>query len=200
MNINKAIRKQKKTYKRFMLSMGFIFVLLPIILIISKIINMFFVIYLVCIEIMIAFVILLRVNEEFMEFKLDGYKISIWCGIAKVKFIIICNKVALVHTIDQGKDLELIIVTKSRFRNKKINPMDIKFLKKYPYVAQMYNKIKTSDPEQTYFYFIISNGGYRKYNLLDDLYKSCVGAVFSEDVIEKIKEYREYSINPYKNK
>ena len=32
MNINKAIRKQKKTYKRFVLSMGFIFVILPIVL------------------------------------------------------------------------------------------------------------------------------------------------------------------------
>lgn len=200
MNINKAIRKQKKTYKRFMLSMCFIFVLLPIILIVSKIINIFFVIYLVCIEIMIAFVILLRVNEEFMDFKLDGYKISIRCGIAKVKFIIICNKVALVHTINQGRDLELIIITKSRFRNKKINPIDIKFLQKYPCIAEKYNKIKISDPEQTYFYFTINNGGFRKYNLLDDIYKSCVAAIFTDDVIEKIKEYREYSINPYKNK
>jgi hypothetical protein len=197
MNINKAIRKQMKTYKRFMLSMGFIFVLLPIILIVSKIINVFFVIYLVCIEIMITFVILLRFNEEFIEFKFEGYKISIWCGIAKVKFIIICNKVALVHTINQGRDLEVIIITKSRFRNKKIIPIDLKFLRKYPYVAQMYNKIKISDLEQEYYYITISNGGFRKYNLLDELYKSCVGAFFSDDAIEKIKEYREYSINPH---
>ncbi len=200
MNINKAIRKQKKTYKRFMLSMCFIFVLLPIILIVSKIINMFFVIYLVCIEIMIAFVIFLRVNEETMDFKLDGYKISIRCGVAKVKFIIICNKVALVHAINEGRDLELIIITKSRFRNKKIAPLDIKFLQKYPYVAQMYNRIKTSDLEQTYFYFTINNGGFRIYNLLDDIYKSCVGSTFSDDAIEKIKEYREYSINPHRDK
>ena len=98
MNINKAIRKQKKTYKGFMLSMCFIFVLLPIILIVSKIINIFFVIYLVCNELLIAFVIILRFNEEYIDFKLEGYKISIWCGIAKVKFIIICKKVAFVHT------------------------------------------------------------------------------------------------------
>ena len=71
------------------------------------------------------------------------------------------------------------------------------FLKKYPYAAQMYNNIKISDPEQTYFYFIINNGGFRKYNLLDELYKSCVGAIFSDDAIEKIKEYRENSINPH---
>ena len=197
MNINKAIRKQRKTYKRFMLSMCFIFVLLPIILIISKIINIFFIIYLICIEIMITLVLLLRFNEEFMEFKLYGYKISIWCGIAKMKFILICNKVAVVHTINRGVDLQIIIITKSRFRNKSINPIDIKFLQKYPYVAQMYNKIKVLDPEQEYFYITIRNGGFRKYNLLDDIYKSCVGAVFSDEAIEKIKEYREYSINPH---
>ncbi|WP_435788135.1 hypothetical protein [Clostridium sp.] len=197
MNINKAIRKQRKTYKRFVLSMCFIFVLLPLILKISKIINIFLVMYLICIEIMITLVLLLRFNEEFMEFKLDGYKISIWCGIAKMKFIIICNKVAVVHTMNRGVDLQIIIITKSRFRNKRISPIDIKFLQKYPCAAQMYNKIKVLDPEQEYFYITISNGGFRKYNLLDNIYKSCVGALFSDDAIEKIKEYREYSINPH---
>ncbi len=197
MNINKAIRKQKKTYKRFMLSMCFIFVLLPIILIVSKAISIFFVIYLVCIELLIAFVVLLRFNEEYIDFKWEGYKISIWCGIAKTKFIIICEKVALIHTGGYGRNLELIIITKSRFRNKRIHPIDINFLKKYPYVAQMYNKIKIQNPEEAYFYFVIKNGGFRKYVLLDDIYKSCVQAVFSDDAIEKIKEYREYSINPH---
>ena len=197
MNINKAIRKQKKTYKWFVLSMCFIFVLLPIILMVSKIINMFFVIYLVCIEMMIFFDVLFRINEEYIDFKSYGYKISIWCGIAKVKFIIICKKVALVHTQGQGKDLRIVIITKSRFRNKKIYPVDIDLLKKYPYVAQMYYKIKILMPEETYFYFIINHGGFKKYILLDDLYKGCVEAVFSDDAIEKIKEYREYGINPH---
>jgi len=142
MNINKAIRKQKKTYKRFMLSMCFIFVILPIILRASRLINMFFIVYLVCIEMMIFFVLLFRVNEEYIEFKVEGYKISIWCGITKVKFIIICKKVALVHAQGQGKELGIIIITKSRFRNKKIYPIDINFSMKYPYVDQMYRKIK----------------------------------------------------------
>lgn len=200
MNINKAIRKQKKTYKRFVLSMCFIFVLLPIILIVSKIMNVFFVIYLVCIEIMIFFGVILRLNEEYIDFKLDGYKVSIWCGIARVKFIIICKKVALVHVEGQGMDFNIVIITKSRFRNKKIYPVDINFIKKYPYAAQMYNKIKILMPEENYFYFIINHGGFKKYILLDDLYKSCVESVFSDDAIEKIKEYRECVINPHVHK
>jgi hypothetical protein len=200
MNINKAIRKQKKTYKRFMLSMGFIFVLLPIILITSKITSIFFVIYLCCMELLISFVVIYRIDEEYIDFKQDGYHISIWCGIAKAKFVVTCKKVALVHTEGQDKNLEIIIITKSRFRNKKINPVAISFLKKYPYVAYMYNRIKIENPEEEYFYFIIKNGGFRKYILLDDLYKSSVQAVFSDDAIERIKEYREYSINPHIHK
>ena len=200
MNINKAIRKQKKTYKRFMLSMGFIFVLLPIILIISKVTSIFFTMYLVSMEMLISFVVLVRFNEEYIDFNGDGYKISIRYGISKTKFIITCKKVALVHVEGQGRNLEIIIITKSRFRNKRIRPITISFLKKYPYAAQMYNKVKIDDPEEEYFYFIIKNGGFMKYILLDDLYKASVQAVFSDDAIEKIKEYREYSINPQVHK
>ncbi|MGV8980029.1 hypothetical protein [Clostridium sp.] len=195
MNINKAIRKQKKTYKGFMLSMCFIFVLLPIMLMASKIMNIFLVMYLVCNELLIAFVVLLRFNEEYIDFKCEGYKISIWCGIAKAKFIIICKRVAFVHTQDNGRNFKIIIITKSKFRNKKIQPIDLNFCRKYPYVSQMYNKIKIESPEDHYFYFIITHGGFKKYVLLDDLYKLCVGAIFSDDAIEKIKEYRENSIN-----
>ena len=200
MNINKAIRKQKKTYKRFMLSMCFIFVLLPMILLVSNNINTFFLIYLACIELMIMVVMLLRFNEEYIDFRWDRYKITIWCGVAKVKFLITCEKVALIHVRDQGRNLEIIIIAKSRFRNKRISPIDISFLKKNPYVAQIYNKIKIKNPEEDYFYLVIKQGGFRKYALLDELYKSCVHAMFSDDAIEKIKEYRECSINPHKQK
>ena len=146
------------------------------------------------------FGVMLRLNEEYIDFKLDGYKISIWCGVARVKFIIICKKVALVHVDGQGKDLNIIIITTSRFRNKKIHPVDINFIKRNPYVAQMYKKIKILMPEENYFYFIINQGGFKKYILLDDLYKFCLSAVFSEDAIEKIKEYRDKVINPHFHK
>ena len=149
---------------------------------------------------MITFVVLLRFNEEYIDFYWDRYKISIWCGITRVKFIITCEKVALIHSRDQGRNLEIIIITKSRFRNKRISPIDISFLKRNPYIAEMYNKIKIQNPEESYFYLIIKHGGFRKYILLDDLYKSCVQATFSDDAIEKIKEYRECSINPHQHK
>ena len=82
-----------------------------------------------------------RINEEYIDFEQNGYKIIIWCGIVKVKFIIICKKVDLVHTEGQGRNLKIIIITKSGFRNKRIQPVDINFFMKYPYVAQMYIKL-----------------------------------------------------------
>ncbi|MBX4260751.1 hypothetical protein KTC96_21575 [Clostridium estertheticum] len=191
MSINKAIRKQKKTYKRFMLSMCFIFILLPIVLMISNIISMFFIIYLICIEVMITFVLLLRINEEYIDFKQNGYKFNIWCGIRRIKFIIICKKVDLVHTEGHGRNLKIIIITKSGFRNKRIRPVDINFFMKYSYVAKMYIEIKTKNLEKTYYYFVINNGGFRKYSLLNELYKTCGQAIFSDDAIENIKEYRD---------
>jgi len=197
MNINKAIRKQRKTYKRFMLSMCFIFVLLPIILMVSKVINLFFILYLFCIELMILFVVILRLDEEYIDFKLEGYKISIWCGILRVKFIIICKKVNLVHAQGNGRDLEIIILTKSKFRNKRIYPVEINFFKKYPCMTKMYRDIKIQNAEENYFYFIINHGGFKKYILLDDLYKFCEQAIFSDDAIDKIKEYRDCGINPH---
>jgi len=151
-------------------------------------------------EFMIAFVILFRFNEEYIDFKLGGYKISIWCGIARVKFIIICKKVNLIHVEGYGRNLGIIIITKSKFRNKKIKPVDINFFKKYPYVAQIYNKIKILNPEENYFYFIINKGGFKKYILLNELYKFCEQAVFSDEAIDKIKEYRDRGINPHVHK
>lgn len=200
MNINKAIRKQKKTYKRFVLSMGFIFVILPIILDVSKVINIFFIIYLFIMELMIIFVILYRLNDEYIDFKIDGYKINIWCGIARTKFMVICKKVSAVHVEGQDKNMKIIIIIKSKFRNKRIYPIEINFLKKYPCVAQMYKNIKILNPEETYSYFIIDNGGFKKYMLLDELYRFCERAVFSDNAIDKIKEYRDCGINPHAHK
>ncbi|MBZ9606384.1 hypothetical protein G9F73_000810 [Clostridium estertheticum] len=58
----------------------------------------------------------------------------------------------------------------------------------------IHNKIQIQNLEEAYFYFIINQGGFKKYILLDDLYRHCVQAVFSDDDIEKIKDC---GINPH---
>ena len=117
MNINKAIRKQKKSYKRFLLSMCFIFFLLPVILIISKKVYIFYIIYLSIIEVLILMSIFIRVSNESLSFKNDGYRLKLLVGIKIKKVNIITEKVLLVHAENvvsaNGEviDFKIIIIT-----------------------------------------------------------------------------------------
>jgi hypothetical protein len=78
----------------------------------------------------------------------------------------------------------------SKFRNKKIKPIDEDFIKKYTYVAQQYYKLKKLRPEENFFYLTINKGGFHKYRLLDLIYRNCVHAHYTEEAVERIKEYR----------
>lgn len=187
MNINKAIRKQKKSYKRFLLFNCFIFLLLPLILYFSKQITIFYISYLGIIEILILLAILVSINNYNLQFKYDGVTLKIRYGIAG-KLNIICDKVVFVHV---EKNNNIILLTTSNFKNKKLNPVSLKFLQSHSYVSYHYNRIKTQQLEEDYYYLIIKSGGLFRYSLLDTIYKSCVYGLFSDEAVKKIKKYRE---------
>lgn len=189
MDIDKVLRKQKKSYKRFMLSMGFIFVLLPIVLQVSGNFNMFFIFYLILIEGLIIFSMLIRHNEEYLVYKVSGTKLTIITSARKIRYHISTEKVAIVHTLNNEKNFDLMIVTKSRFRNKRLGHLDFKVLEKYPEVEKVYNKVKMPE-EGPYYFFFVRKGGMKKYLLLNFLYKYCATAVFTESAVERIKETR----------
>ncbi|NMM61557.1 hypothetical protein HBE96_02370 [Clostridium sp. P21] len=199
MNIDKAIRKQKKSYKRFMLSMSFIFFVMPIILILSKKFYLFYIFYLVVIELLILLAVCIRINKESLTFQYDNYKLKINLGLTRKTINIGGDKVILVHVENfilkdtREKDFKIILLSKSKFRSDRMMPISINFLKKHPYVACQYNRIKIVHPENEYYYTIIKRGGINKYPLLDLIYKSCVYAEFTEEAVEKIKFYRENS-------
>jgi hypothetical protein len=199
MNIDKAIRKQKKSYKRFLLSMCFIFFALPAILILSKKVYIFYIVYLIIIESLILMSIFIRISNESLKFKNDGYRLKISIGINNKKVNIITEKVSLVHVedilSDKGEviDFKIILIAGSKFRSDRMLPISINFLKKYSYIAYHYNRIKVMQPEDNYYYTIIKRGGLNKYPLLDIIYKTCVYSYFTGEAIEKIKIYRENS-------
>lgn len=199
MNIDKAIRKQKKSYKRFMLSMCFIFFILPIILIVSKKFYIFYIMYLVIIELLILLSICVKINKESLMFGYDEYKLKINLGLARKRINIGCDKVVLVHvenivSNDTGrKDFKIVFLAKSRFRSERMMPISRNLLKNHPYIAFQYNRIKIMHPDNEYYYTIIKRGGINKYPLLDLIYKNCVYAEFTEEAVEKIKFYRENS-------
>lgn len=189
MNINKAIRKQKKTLKWFMLTMGFIFLMLPLVVYFTKIFSAFFLAYLSIIEILIVFVMIIRADKETLKFEYNN-KLKIQNGIFKDKYIILCDRVMLVHTLNEGKDLEIIMILKSRLRNKKIKQIDSRFLKRYSWFNEYHDNLKRHNNYKECYYIIINRGGYSKYELLDLIYRYSVKAYFTEDAIKRIKEYR----------
>lgn len=190
MDINKAIKKQKKYYKSFILSMCLIFLSLPIIMFIYGKADTFFIVYLLGIEILILVSIFKKIDNETLKFEDNKYNLNIKTGILRKNINIICDKVVMIHTEDKGKDFQIILITSSKSRNKRIKKVDYNFLKEHSYVSHHYLNIKKQDPEKEYYYLIIKNGGYNKYKLLDIIYKTCVYAYFTDESIEKIKLYR----------
>lgn len=189
MNINKAIRKQKKSFKRFWLSMGFIFLLLPILVIVTQKYSFFIIAYLVVIEFLIVISILVHIHMETLKFQYTN-KLKIQNGIWGGKYTIVCNNVMFVHTINDKRDMKIVLVLKSKMRNKNIKVIDSKFLQKYT-LKNGYNiSYKMENLQKKYYYIIINKGGYYKYEFLNFIYRYCVKAYFTDKAIERIKEYR----------
>ncbi|ERI93470.1 hypothetical protein HMPREF1982_01668 [Clostridiales bacterium oral taxon 876 str. F0540] len=190
MDINKAIRKQEKSHKRFLLFLGFIFFAMPLVLFLANKFSIFFMLYLAIIEILILSAIIASLSSNYLKYSCDGYKLKIKVRRFKEEFNIICDKVIFVHTEGSGPQLSIVMILSSRFRNKKINEIDMAFLNKHIYVSHYYYKIKKHQPEDSFFYIVINKGGYHKYKLLDMIYRSCVKAQYSSEAVENIKQYR----------
>ncbi|KOR26265.1 membrane protein [Clostridium sp. L74] len=139
--------------------------------------------------------IMIRTDREELKFEYSNNKLKIVLGILNKKLNIVCDKVALVHiekfnNIYDVEDFSIILLTTSKFRNKRIIKVNEKFLKLHNYAAKFYYKLKRVSPEKDFYYTIIKRGGLKKYYLLDALYRTCVYAHFTEECIEKIKELR----------
>lgn len=188
MDINKAIRKQVKSYKRFMLSMGFIAILFPLILfLIGLNTNLFFVTYLIVLECLIVLAMFSKVNHQKLNFESGTNKLKISVGVIRKKYLIFCDRVVLVHTEKNKEDMAIIIITTLKVRNKKIRAVPQEFCKKYPGAANEYLKIKNRESSHTYYYIVIKRGGFKKYLLLDLIYRNCVKAIYTENAIENLR-------------
>ncbi|MGE5626813.1 MAG: hypothetical protein ACM3X7_01720 [Solirubrobacterales bacterium] len=197
MNINRAIRKQNKSYKRFVLSMCFVFFAMPVFPIVYKKTTPFYLTYLAIIEVLILLSIIIKSNKERLYFTYKTGKIILKSGLVLEPVKILCSKVLYVDIEktegDKSKfqDFKIILLSNSRFRTKKSKIISNDFLKRHTLAAFHYKKFKERQPENEYYYIIISSGGLGKYSLLNTIYKGCVNAGFSEEAIEKIKLYRD---------
>jgi hypothetical protein len=192
MDINKAIRKQEKSHKRFLFFLGFIFFVLPLVLFLAQRFDFFFIFYLSIIELLILTAILVSMNNNYIKYSVDGYKLKLRFKRFGEEFNIICDKVALVHAEGSAQEMNVVMLMTSKFRNKKINAVDEEFLIKHQYLSHHYYKMKKLNPEINYFYIVVTKGYFHKYRFLDMIYRNCVKAYYTDETVEKIKEYRSY--------
>lgn len=187
MHIAKAIKRQKKSSRRFKILMLFIFVLLPTMVLLMNMTEIFILAYLIFIETLILLALIYRIKWERLQFSCYNNKLKYKYGLISKEFLILCDKVQLVHTEKLGDEIEIIIISTVNFKNKNYKPITKAFLKKYPMASEEYIKIKKLNPENKFYFLIIRKGLLIKYELLDTIFRNCVKATYTTNAIENIK-------------
>ncbi|MEG0297186.1 MAG: hypothetical protein RR620_10750 [Clostridium sp.] len=187
MKLEKVLKREEKNKKRFFILMATLFFLLPLVLFLSGIKSIFILGFLGVIEALIILCSIIKLNFYKLNFTCSNNRLRFKSGIFSKEGLLICDKVAIVHTTKCEEDIELIIVTTINVKNKMLRPIGNVFLKKYPEAAHEYLRLKNIYPDNIYYYQVIKKGALRKYLLLDTLFKNCVRSVFTDGAIENIK-------------
>ena len=196
MDIYTAVKKERKHLKYFFISMIIISLILPIAVIITNLTTFFYLTYLGVIEALIVISMIIKLNCYKVEFKCINNKLIFKTGILTKQYLIICDKVVLVHTNKSDYDLEIIIVTTVNFKNKSLRKVDDNFLRRYPEVKSNleYKRKVNGEEDKQYYFQVVRRGGLKKYLLLDCIYKNCVKAIYTEESIQNIKIARGQTI------
>lgn len=186
MHIEKAIKNQKRNLKVFMILMISMSLILPLALFLYGNINWFLLSYMIFIEVMIICAIISKYNWGKIEFQCLNNKLKLKVGILGQTTLIFCEKISIVHTTKNKEEMEIIIISSTKIKNKRAKPINEGFYKRYPMLAKKYENEKKENPEKDYYFFIIKKGGFYKYNLLDVIYKNGVKAMYTDETIENI--------------
>lgn len=187
MDIYKALKWEKKLIKRFYIMMFLISFILPIIMMLVGKNTLFYVGYLAVIEVLILIAVIMKLNLTKIKYSCSNNKLKFKSGIFSKEQLMLCDKVAIVHTEKIEEDMEIVLLTTVRFRNTSLKPVTKGFLKKYSRVMYEYTAQKELEPEKVFYYQVIKRGGLKKYLFLETVYKNCVKAVYTEEAIENIK-------------
>lgn len=187
MNIFKAIKRERKQVKRFYVVMISIAVSLVIFLFLKGLTTPFYLCYLIFIEFLIFISIINKINYHKLTYICNNNRLMYKSGLFSNESLIFCDKVVLVHTEKMEDEMEIILVTIVNLKNKILKPVGKGFLKRYPLLTEDYFRLKKQYPDTIFYYSIIKKGGLKKYILLDEIYKNCVKAVYTDEAIENIK-------------
>lgn len=194
MDIYTAVKKERVNLKIFLILMFIISLILPIAVILTNLTTFFYLTYLGAIEFLIVIAIIIKLNFYRVVYRCINNKLIFTTGIFTKESLIICDKVALVHTNKSDYDLEIILITTVNFKNKALRVVDDNFFKRYPQIKNEYNNIRKLNLDKQYYFQIIRRGGLKKYLLLDCIYKNCVKAIYSDESIQNIKIARGQTI------
>ena len=187
MKIDKALKKQKKYKGLFFAFMFFLVIILPIITYLSYMKSLYIMFFLAIIEILIFLAIISKMNYYELKFSFYNNKLKFRSGLFSKESVILCDKVAVVHTNKSKEDIEIIIITRNKFKNKKLKPLTKVILDKYPEIEKEIEKLKKIDNNHVYYFQVIKRGALRKYLLLDNIYRNCVNSIYTYSAIENIK-------------
>lgn len=167
--------------------MVFLGIFLPLCTYLSYINSTILVIFLAIIEILICIALINKVNKSYLKFFCYNNKLKFRNGIFSTYSLVQCDKVAIVHTNKSNENLEIIIITSIRSKNKKLKLISKDFINKNKEVADEYIRIKKIRNDAAYYFQVINCGELNKYILLDNIYKNCVNAIYTSSAIESIK-------------
>lgn len=188
MEIERSVRKQKRSQTVFIVLMIILFFMLPIIVFFTGETNIFFLVALIVIELLIVLGVIASLNNGSLQYTCSNNRLKVKSGIFPSQNLILCDKVVLVHTEHKEEDIEIVIITIVKVRNKYMKPVIEKaFFKRYPEVQSYYNKVKKITPKNFYYYTSIKKGGFKKYKLLDTIYVNCVKAIYTDEAIGNVK-------------
>lgn len=185
MIFEKAFKRQRRYNKVFIIMMVFLAIFLPSITYLAYISNLSMLIFLSIIEVLIFIVIIMKFNSCNLKFYYKNNILKLKSGIFSGYTYIQCDKVLLVHTDRNNDEIEIIIITSRK--NKKTKVITRKFKNKYRDIEDEYMRLKRIDQNTIYYFQVIKYGELKKYMLLDNIYKSCVNAIYTEAAIENIK-------------
>ena len=187
MNIFKALKREGKFLKRFYISMGTFFVLLPLSVYMTNMYTAFYMIFLLIIELLIVLAVISKRNATKIRYSCNNNRLKITSGLFSKENLIFCDKVVLVHTEKMEDDIEIYIFTTVNFKNKRLKLVGKSLLKRIPSVEEDYLKVRRDNPGKLIYFQQVKRGGLKKYMLLDTIYKNCVKAVYTDQCIENIK-------------
>lgn len=185
MIFEKAFKRQRRYNKVFIIMMVFLAIFFPSITYLAYISNLSMLIFLSIIEVLIFIVIIMKFNSCNLKFYYKNNILKLKSGIFSGYTYIQCDKVLLVHTDRNNDEIEIIIITSRK--NKKTKVITRKFKNKYRDIEDEYMRLKRINKNTIYYFQIIKYGELKKYMLLDNIYKSCVNAIYTEAAIENIK-------------